>query len=229
MILRLHRGLLGALILLSLCALRDRAAAATFTYSTDVGPQTAGWTNTAYLPQFDPLLGDLISVNLRFTGSLNGQVGVENEEDKFNVIYGVLAGFFNIYDSSNNLILNLSLSQTGSTVVAEFDYDLDYGGASGYTFGLGTSGQSSTGYGPLTDVSAFVGNGNLAYTVSAGDNSYGMSGTGNPFYFSLLNGMGTLEITYTTSVVPEPGALIKWGGLLGLCLALRNKQRRKQA
>lgn len=212
-----------------LSALWRSADAATFVHSVNVGPANAtlGWTNTVLLPQFDSGLGTLISVTLRYYGNINGDLGVENIDDKFDLITGTLAGFFNIYDASNNLQVALSLNRSDNFVADPFDGDLDYGGTSGYTFSLSTNGQQATVYtDPPLDLSPFIGLGNLTYTVVAGNNSIATAGAGTPIWYSLLNSGGTLEITYETSVVPEPGALLRWSGLIGLCLAIRRQNRR---
>ncbi len=215
-----------AFIALALASLQP-ATAAVFVHSVNVGPQTAGWTNTAILPQFDPSLGQLGSVQIRFTGNLGGDVGVENLEDKFNTVYGTLAGSFQLFDQTNGLLLTLNLSQTGSTVLDPFDFNLDYAGASGYTFGLSTSGVGSVSYAtPGDNLSPFIGLGTLQYTIATSDDSSATAGSGLPAFFSLLSGSGTLEITYETALIPEPGTMVTFGAALAGCLALRRRERK---
>lgn len=212
-------GALGALLL----TVVSPASASVFVHSVNVGPDTAGWTNTALLPQFDPSLGTLQSVQIRITGELNGDVGVENLEDKFNTVYGNLAGTFNVYDATNGLALTLNLTQTGSQVLDPFDFNLDYGGTSGYTFGLATNGSASALY--TSDLGSFIGLGNLLYTITTSDDSSATAGSGTPAFFSLLSGSGTLEITYTTATIPEPGTMLTLGAALAGCAFLRRRQR----
>lgn len=147
----------------------SQAPAAVFVHSVNVGPETAGWTNSAMLPQFDPNLGTLESVQIRITGELSGNVGVENLEDKFNTVYGTLDGTFRVYDPTNGLALTLDLTQTGSQVLDPFDFNLDYGGASGYTFGLSTNGSVSVLY--TSGFTPFIGLGNLLYSITTSDDS----------------------------------------------------------
>ena len=192
-----------------------------------ISSRAVGFTNNVGLPQFNPSLGNLLSVTLRYTGMFTGDVGVENADDKFNTIYGVLDGTFEIRDSGNALVLSLNLQQTGSTVVAEFDGDPDFGGASGYTFGLSTNGVVSFSYTLPAQLLPFIGLGSLSYAVSAGDQSYGASGTITPFFTSSLNGSGTLEITYTTEVIPEPGSLARWAGVVRDAYRHRTRLRRE--
>lgn len=201
--------------------------AAVFVHNVSVGPQAAGFTNNVNLPQFDPSLGQLISVQIRIEGSFDGEVGVENIEDKFNTIYGTLAGAFQVLDDDDDLILNLNLSQTGDLVVDPFDGNLDYGGTSGYTFtGLNPSGASSLLYYIHNDdLSPFIGLGNLLYTITASDDSFATAGEGTPVYYSLLSGTANFEITYTTAVIPEPAAVANLAVALSVCYALRRRRQ----
>lgn len=162
-------------------------------------------------------------MQIRITGELNGDVGVENLEDKFNTVYGNLAGTFNVYDATNGLALTLNLTQTGSQVLDPFDFNLDYGGTSGYTFGLATNGNASALY--TSDLGSFIGLGNLLYTITTSDDSSATAGSGTPAFFSLLSGSGTLEITYTTATIPEPGTMLTLGAALAGCAFLRRRQR----
>lgn len=202
--------------------------AAVFVHSVNLGSQTAGWTNLVNLPQFNPTLGDLASVTLRIYGTLDGSAGIENLEDKFSSIAAYLLGDFRVYDAGQQEVLNLALSATQNQVVDPFDGELDYGGTSGYTFGdLQASGQTSVSYLiPGDDLSAFIGLGTLSYTVATSDNSYGESSAGTFAFFSSLLGSGTLQITYTTAILPEPTTMANFVLAMGVVYLLRNKRKR---
>ena len=195
------------------------AQAVIVSFSTEIGREEAGWTNTAYLPQFNNRANPLESVSLQFHGSLDGAVGVENLEDKFNTIAGTLQGGFSLRDASNNVVLTLGLQQTGSTVANPFDYQLDYDGTSGYTFTLTASGAGSRTF--AGDLSAFIGSGNLQYFVTLDNTSYGSAGVGTPASFSQVFGSGLLEITYTATTLPEPTTFSNFVFGLTIVISLR--------
>ena len=200
------------------------ARAAVIVHSVDVGPDTVPWSENVQLPQYDPAFGTLQSVQIRYTGTLSGDVGVENLEDKFNTIFGTMDGTFGIYNDLNELLLSLHLVQTGSQVADPFDFNLDYGGASGYTFGLSATGGNSVTY--TSNLEPFIGLGTLQYSVASSDNSFGTAGAGLPAFFSLLSGSGTLEIVYSTGSVPEPSTLLTFGMALAGCLLFRRRSTR---
>lgn len=205
------------------------AQGASFTHQVIIPTEDANWEHVVQLPQFDldDSLGALTHVQIRFIGGLGGTLGVENLDDKFNLVFGTFAGTFEIRDESDNVILSLDLSRVGSTVADPFDFELDYAGLSGYTFaGLGSTGQVSQGYTEgVDDLSPFIGSGNLSFTVRLNDNSSASAGSGTPAYFSSLNGFGILEITYGASVVPEPDHLVSVAVMLSLCMVARHRRR----
>ncbi len=208
------------------CALARPGGAAVFVHSTTVNEQPVGWSQTVNLPQFDPNLGTLESVTLRIIGNVNGDVGVENLEDKFSSISGNLAGSFEVYDQGNQLLLTLNLLQTGQQVVDPFDYTLDYGGTSGYTFGsLTASGNSSASYtSPGDNLVPFIGLGNLQFYIDVTDTSSGSSSGGNFAFWSALLGGATLEISYSTGNIPEPTTMAHLVVAAGICYALRRRR-----
>lgn len=208
------------------CVLARQVGAAVFVHSTTIDAQSAGWTESVNLPQFDSNLGTLESVTLRIIGNVSGDVGIENLEDKFSSVAGNLAGSFGVYDQGNQLLLTLNLLQTGQQVVDPFDNTLDYGGTSGYTFGgLSASGNTSASYtSPGQDLLPFIGAGNLQFYINATDTSSGSSSGGNFAFWSALLSGATLEITYTTGLVPEPTTLAQLVVAAGICYALRRRR-----
>lgn len=210
---------------LSLTLLARPLPAAVFVHSVNLAPQNAGWTNAVNLPQFDPSQGNLYSVSLRISGQLSGTAGIENLEDKFSAIAANMLGDFRVYDANDQLLLNLNLSQGMNWIVDAIDYNLDYDGTGGYTFnGLLTSGQTSASYlQPGDDLTPFIGLGVLNFTVATSDNSSGSSSAGAFAFFSSLLGSGTLEITYTTALIPEPTTLSSFLVALGIFTAIRKR------
>ncbi len=220
----------SALFVAGCLAWSSLASAAVFTYSVNIPAGDANWSTPVELPQFDPANGELQRVVIRISGAISGSLGVENMEDKFNLVFGTLAGQLLVQDASNATVLDLSLSQTGSTVLDPFDSELDYAGTSGYTFNnLGSSGSTLADYYvTFYDFSGYIGLGHVDYTVSLVDNSTASAGFGVPAFESFINGGATLEISYWTAVIPEPSNLATMGIVVAFCLAARRWQREQR-
>jgi len=171
------------------------------------------------LPQFDPLVGTLTLVTIRYTGWILGDLGVENFESKFDLVFGTLGGRFSLSQDAS-LLFNLDVYREGSVLLDPFDGNVDFAGTSGYTFSsLATSGVQSVTFvqdGP--GIETYLGAGTVTFSSSAEDTSFVTAGAGNPAFFSSVQAQGKLEVFYTyhEKVIPEPSNLVLVGGLLGL-------------
>ncbi len=204
------------------------ARAAVFTHTVTIPSTSADWLNQVVFPQYDPINGSLERVTISVSGTISGQVGVENIEDKFNLIMASLAATLRLYDDQAASVLTLNLSQTGNVVVDPFDGDIDYDGASGYPFTtLTASGSASDAYQNYfgDDLSRFIGTGNIIYTGSLANASSASAGFGTPEWFSTVFGGATFQITYESAVVPEPASLMSVSMVLALAMLVRRARR----
>lgn len=220
-------------LILMIGLLAPVASAAILSHTVSTGDQSGSWTaEDLLIPQFEvPEEQQLYSVEIRFTGQISGVVGVENMEDKFDVIFASLGGFFGLYYNGESL-LSLDVAHQESLVLEPFNTELDYDGPSGETLTSWTaSGMQSVTFSASDDaVSEFFGSGNVTFSASGRDDSYVQAGAGNPAFYHELISSGEIEVIYTYGdvVIPEPSHLMPFGGLVGF-LFFRSQRRRHAA
>lgn len=211
------------------------APAAIISHEVNINQAATPWSvSELVLPQFDPLIGTLTGVELRYTGWIFGELGVENLEFKFDLVFGTLAGGFAVLQGET-LLMELDVYREGQVLLDSFDGDIDFAGTSGYTFSdLSTSGVQSVFYvqdGPGID--AFIGTGTMSFSSTAEDTSFVTAGAGNPAFFSSVQAQGKLEVFYSyhETVIPEPSNLVLLGGVLGILFhrTLRRFRRARNA
>lgn len=196
------------------------APAAIISHEVNINQAATPWSiESLVLPQFDPLIGTLTGVELRYTGWIFGELGVENLEFKFDLVFGTLGGGFTLL-RDDVVLMQLDIYREGQVLLDSFDGEIDFAGTSGYTFNsLATSGVQSVFYvqnGPGID--AFIGSGTMSFSSSAEDTSFATAGAGNPAFFSSVQAQGKLEVFYSfhETVIPEPSNLVLLGGVLGI-------------
>jgi hypothetical protein len=208
---------------------------AIISHEVNINQAATPWSvSELVLPQFDPLIGTLTSVELRYTGWIFGELGVENLEFKFDLVFGTLSGGFTVMQGET-LLMELDVYREGQILLDSFDGDIDFAGTSGYTFNdLSTSGVQSVFYvqdGPGID--AFIGTGTMSFNSTAEDTSFVTAGAGNPAFFSSVQAQGKLEVFYNyhETVIPEPSNLVLLGGMLGILFhrTLRRYRRSRNA
>jgi len=199
--------ILGLLLL----ALVASAHADTLSYDLIVPLTTAPWSSVLTLPEFDPTLGSLTSVQFAVTGSIQGQLVVRN--------------------SSGNALSNTA------TVTADFSL-LAPGGNSFDSFDVvasryyGTPSHTTAAYdysGSLTSLATFTDQSILDLFTGIG--SVDLTGSVSPFVLGNIfsdpveinTALAGLEVqtTYTYSPVSEPATSVLLG--LGCVLLLSRK------
>lgn len=175
------RGLMSHAFLLALLLLgwSYGAAKAESLVFTDTVPFTrTDWVENLSIPQFNPTLGILTSVEMTLTGQVSGTVGVENRQANpvIVLVQEQAEQELTLPDNSNLIVGGIVISQ--SVALAANDGIIDFGGPAGRTLSVnaGISGQN-TWTGPAT-VAPFVGVGNVTLPVGASVVWTG-SGSGN--------------------------------------------------
>lgn len=135
---------------------------------TDTVPFTrTDWVENMSIPQFNPTLGILTSVEMTLTGQVSGTVGVENRQANPVVVLvqEQAQQEITLPDNSNLIVGGIVISQ--SVALAASDGVIDFGGPSGTTLGVnaGIVGQN-TWTAPAT-LAPFVGFGNVTLPVDA--------------------------------------------------------------
>lgn len=212
--------MLLASALCALWVLPSHAAVVTLDLQAEQGGSSSDETS---LPQHSIPWPDLELVTMRLSGTISGQLDVANNEPKYDIIYGTLAGRLVVLDGSNVEVLSLDLTQTGY-------FELDPN--SSYSFmNLGDSRSIFRTYSRgVDDLTPFIGSGSLPYTISLSDLSFAVTGSGAPAttYFTQVNGHVEFEINYTTTYIPEPGNLVIMGIVFAICMSVRRFQREQR-
>jgi uncharacterized repeat protein (TIGR01451 family) len=185
--------------------------------SIDTTPQTKTYTATfpstltnfnltQDLPQFDPSLGTLLSVDITNTGSITTDIKAENTSDTSpTTITGTVGGNMTLTGPGVSLTTNPDRN-TGNFDAGVFDGALDFQGASGLDYGPRTA--SATRSLQLTGdaLSPFVGTGNVTFREQAVATSTA-SGGGNVVVQLASRAQATVTVTYryTPSNSLRPG------------------------
>ncbi len=213
------------IISLLLMAFAGAASAATVSYTaTPIGPSPTDWVNQLLAVQkFDPALGTLVSVQLDFTSSVQGIVGVENLGGAAPVTLK-LAATTQITQGATT-IASLAPSETRVVNLPFADGLFDWGGDSGevYSGFAGTDTASFT-YMTAGDMAQFIGAGTVSYNASAFGNSQ-TTGSGNiaSYYMTQASAGATVTYIYET---PEPGSMVALvTGIVGLAGLVSRRKR----
>jgi hypothetical protein len=216
----------AAFAVASLLAIVGSTTAATVTYSTSVPETTTNWGSiNLNLPQWDPALfpgQSLTGVQLTLAGSVSGSAAAESQDNAPSTINLNVAATISANAPSGLFVQVIPLAHTTFSASA-FDGSIDFGGTSGVLLtNLTNSAVSSSSLNnPPTDLSAYIGNGNISIATSATGSSSG-SGSGNLItQFTAAAGVDVI-VTYTFDVVPAPAS----AGLLGLAGLVAVRRRR---
>lgn len=220
---------LAGLSLSLLGATANAQTSGPFTYT--VAQATTDFTNTSIvLPQFDPSLGTLLSVNL--SEALSGNFGgtVTNTS--------ATPANFRVTEDVN---LNLSITNTATPVLTAGGVDLiaqqNYTGlGSGATANFGPFAPSVSDSATYTSGSIFnqfIGPGNLGFTLATLTGTTTAGGGGNIQNNITTTAGGTITVVYQyrQNAVPEPGsvALLVGMGVTGAGLLRKRHLARKSA
>jgi protocatechuate 3,4-dioxygenase beta subunit len=122
------------------------------------------WTATQSVPQFDPSLGTLTSVEIINSDPIKNTIRVENLDTASATIHATVSGDLKLSGPSiAGLDTALSADQTFNATA--FDGTIDFGGTSGHTFApQTTNGSNSTVLTAATDLAKYEGTGTVSFT-----------------------------------------------------------------
>ena len=186
----------------------------TISYNDTIPLSTTNWADSVSVPQFNPALGTLTSIDFYLEGAVQGSAKFESlDAAPATVTMNLQAQVTLQRPDLSNLVVALPVAATLDNVTA-FDGTIDFGGTSGKTYPLlsSTNNNSFTSLLPA-DFLLFTGVGNMVLPVNAVGQSNG-SGAGNLILQFMTNASAYVEVTYKYDV-PEPAtaSLLALGAL----------------
>jgi hypothetical protein len=187
------------------------AQANTITYSGSVGLARTSWTNSITVPQFNPALGSLDSIQFILDGHVEGSAAFENKDASPATVTMDLQALLKLYRPDNSvLVLTLPVATTSDNASAWDGLD-DFGGTSGKTYsGLAANSSDSAITSSAADILLFTGIGNITLPLTAAGASTG-SGAGNLLLQFSTDASANATVIYNYTV-PEPATM----GLMSL-------------
>jgi protocatechuate 3,4-dioxygenase beta subunit len=129
------------------------------------------WTDTRSLPQFNPLLGTLTSVEIQPNDPLTSTIRIENLDSAPATIHTTSNGNATLSGPSlPGLVTTFAVDHTFNA--AAFDGIIDFSGPSGHTYGPEiTPGNNSVTLTSSSALAPYIGTGQVAFTVSTHSSS----------------------------------------------------------
>jgi hypothetical protein len=168
----------------------------TLTHNLDFASQNTDNVRTGELPQFDPSLGQLTSVEIINTGSITSDISAENTSNTSpTTISGTVSGVLSLTGTGFQLDTNLA-NNAGTFNATVFDGSLDFSGSSGKDFGPKTASGSKSITLTGDAMQAYIGTGTVQVTESTTATS-SATGGGNVLVGVQSNGQAGVEVVYT--------------------------------
>ena len=214
------------LCLLALAVLACCAGAATVSYTGSIPGDTTDWDYDLSLPQFDPALGILQSVNFTLGGEVYGTASFESLAPASARVYLDLSASIVLDWPGATAELLVRPAAAMVEYVGPYDGVLDWEGVSGRTLSF-RAGQPETTQSQVltTGLDPYIGNGSIVVPVSATAISI-VCGPGQMTSSVTTIASAYVGVTYDY-IVPEPGALISLAvgltGFWGLSIRRRRK------
>ncbi len=218
----------SALILAAvLLACAVYAGAASITRTVTIPIQSTDWDRNLMFNQFDPMLGTLNSISFSLTGTLSGDVQVENRNATPATVSTTLQATLTLRRPDMSVLVVSIPSVVRQFNATAYDGNLDYGGTSGMTYPTTTTSHTETvsGLSSAADKALFQGTGVISLPCSAVGFAGGSGAANLALLFSADAG-ASATITYDYTPVPEPSSLLALiTGLGGLAGVVRFRKR----
>jgi protocatechuate 3,4-dioxygenase beta subunit len=179
---------------------RINTAPTTATYTANFPSTATNWTASQSLPQFDPSLGTLTSVDVSESTPFTDTIKIENLDTAKATITATVGGTATLSGPSlQGLTANLSVNQTFNA--AAFDGKIDFSGPSGETVGPNTTPESnSTTLTAAKDLAPYIGTGTVSFTEATQASS---SASGSANLVLSVNTTVSALVTITYHYIPS--------------------------
>ena len=200
---------LAAGVLLAVCATNSSAATSgPFTTSTPIPSTLTDWSSSLAFPQFNPSLGNLVSVQLDLSATFTTTLTVQNNSPSGSAGWAKTELQFTVQDVGNNL--NVPELDLYSPI-----FNSNLGAGQQEVSGLlSKSGSNSQVYTLAAVLAEFTGVGSITLPGSTFTQTLLSNTGGNTDASQITDASLTGDVIYTYTVVPEPSAF----GLLALGL-----------
>jgi len=188
-------------------ALGGIAAAQTQTvcYTDSIPIQSTNWMNSITVPQFNPNLGTLQSIQFTLNGRIEGETRVESQDAGPTMVNTSFSASITLTRPDNSVIVvTIPIANFVDNFTA-FDGTLDFAGSSGETrLGLvATDSDVVVSPPPPGDLALFTGFGNISLPVIASGASSALGG-GNIVSSFVTRAEASCEVCYTYTVNTLP-------------------------
>jgi hypothetical protein len=219
---------LPLLILAAIAIPATSMSAATYT------PPAANWSfalspgsTTASLPQFNPALGTLTSVEISIDALIQASITGENDSATAGNMTANLSGNATAAGPSGLSATAAINASSGPVSLAATD-GTSGSGPDFHDFGAVSGSDSDTDL-ISSSLSPYIGAGSVSYNIN-GSGGFSLSGVSNStLTIDDFGANGTIEVTYTYTPVPEPASLAMMASgvamLIGLARPLRRGRR----
>ena len=200
--------------------------AGTVSYTNSIASTLTDWTNSLPLAQFDPALGNLVSIQVSVTSDLATSLNVQN--NSVSPSSGTAITQLKQYLSTGTYAL------FGGSPVLDYaspDFNYDIGGNDFIISGLLTSSASAAGN-LVTDsatLADFTGTGYMNFTAYTFTRTFLSNLGGNTGASQTTTSDFTAVITYDFSAAPVPEPSILAFGGMGIAGLVMHRRFRKQA
>lgn len=204
-------------------AISSAASAAVQVVTASVPLRTTNFADALSLAQFDPTLGTLEGVEIVANVGYVGRHFGENMSATSGSQYLSRLTYSVSLNGAGLLapVVAASVNENAG-LLGVHDGVYDFAGTSGYNVSFDDAGQGLASLTGVDDLSAFIGLGSIAYTITANASSFRQAFGGAMSQGTQSQAFGDVTITYTYTAIPAPG--IAGSLLAGLAVFTRRRR-----
>ncbi|HEV3445603.1 MAG TPA: SdrD B-like domain-containing protein [Gemmataceae bacterium] len=175
-------------------------APVTLTRTASIPSTATDWSNVLSVPQFDPSLGTLLSVDIINAGIFASQIKVESLDSALSTITATDSGTLTLTGLGFSAVVTNS-STSKSFNASAFDGVIDFAGTSGHDFGLqSANGSNSASVTNASSLSAYIGTGSISFIETAHATS---SASGNGNLITQINSNASAQLSVVYHYIPS--------------------------
>ncbi len=181
------------------------AQTSTLCYTDSIPLQSTNWNSSITVPQFNPTLGNLQSIQFTLSGRIEGSANIESLDAGPTTVNTSFSASITLTRPDNSVIVVTIPIANFSDSVTGFDGLIDFLGTSGESHPgiIATDSDVAVSPPPVSDLALFTGFGNVTLPVVALGNSIA-TGSGNVVTQFMTMAQASCEVcyTYTTNTLP---------------------------